>query len=76
MISMLFLVLINRVLYISIHRYEYGVFWPHLRESDYDNIGKDKGKGFNVNVPLNQVRNIRKMINPIFVFRLEGLGRA
>ncbi|KAK3762822.1 hypothetical protein RRG08_040517 [Elysia crispata] len=44
-----------RVLYISIHRYEYGVFWPHLRESDYDNIGKDKGKGFNVNVPLNQV---------------------
>ncbi|GFO21282.1 histone deacetylase [Plakobranchus ocellatus] len=44
-----------RVLYISIHRYEYGKFWPNLRESDYDYIGRDKGKGFNVNIPLNKV---------------------
>ncbi|CAL1542444.1 unnamed protein product [Lymnaea stagnalis] len=43
-----------RVLYFSIHRYEHGRFWPELRESDYDHIGKDKGKGFNINVPLNQ----------------------
>ncbi|GFS12570.1 histone deacetylase [Elysia marginata] len=44
-----------RVLYISIHRYEHGLFWPNLRESDYDHIGQDKGKGFNVNIPLNQI---------------------
>lgn len=43
-----------RVLYFSIHRYEYGNYWPNLRESDYDFIGKDKGLGFNINVPLNQ----------------------
>ncbi|XP_071158515.1 histone deacetylase 6-like isoform X4 [Mytilus edulis] len=43
-----------RVLYFSIHRYEYGNYWPNLRESDYDFIGKDKGQGFNINVPLNQ----------------------
>ncbi|OWF48323.1 histone deacetylase 6-like isoform X1 [Mizuhopecten yessoensis] len=44
-----------RVLYFSIHRYEYGKYWPNLRESDYDFIGDGKGKGYNVNVPLNKV---------------------
>ncbi|XP_045164142.2 histone deacetylase 6-like isoform X1 [Mercenaria mercenaria] len=43
-----------RVLYFSIHRYEYGDYWPKLRESDYDFIGDGEGKGFNINVPLNQ----------------------
>nr|KAG5705614.1 hypothetical protein BaRGS_034812 [Batillaria attramentaria] len=35
-------------MYFSIHRYEYGEFWPNLRESDYDFIGEGKGKGDNV----------------------------
>lgn len=48
--------LVNRVLYFSIHRYEFGKFWPNLRESDYDFIGEGKGLGYNINVPLNQVR--------------------
>ncbi|GAB1602020.1 histone deacetylase 6-like [Argonauta hians] len=43
-----------RVLYFSIHRYQHGEFWPHLRESDYDFIGAGPGTGFNINVPLNQ----------------------
>ncbi|XP_064607029.1 histone deacetylase 6-like [Liolophura sinensis] len=43
-----------RVLYFSIHRYEYGNFWPSLRESDYDYIGEGDGKGYNINVPLNK----------------------
>ncbi|XP_050539319.1 histone deacetylase 6-like [Daktulosphaira vitifoliae] len=43
-----------RVLYFSIHRYEYGQFWPNLRESDSDYIGTRSGKGYNINVPLNQ----------------------
>lgn len=42
-----------RVLYFSIHRFEYGTFWPNLRESDFDYIGQDAGMGFNFNVPLN-----------------------
>ncbi|XP_055999659.1 histone deacetylase 6-like isoform X2 [Ostrea edulis] len=44
-----------RVLYFSIHRYEFGKFWPNLRESDYDYIGEGKGLGYNINVPLNQI---------------------
>lgn len=44
------------MLYFSIHRYEFGKFWPNLRESDYDFIGEGKGLGFNINVPLNKVR--------------------
>lgn len=42
-----------RVVYFSIHRYEHGNFWPNLRESDFDFIGKEKGAGYNFNVPLN-----------------------
>lgn len=42
------------MLYFSIHRYEHGLFWPNLRESNYDFIGKNEGLGFNVNVPLNK----------------------
>lgn len=40
----------------STHRYEYGQFWPNLKESDFDAIGKGDGRGFNVNIPLNKVR--------------------
>lgn len=43
-----------RVLYFSVHRYEHGMFWPNLRESDYDYVGDGAGAGFNFNVPLNQ----------------------
>lgn len=44
-----------RVLYFSIHRWEYGTFWPHLRESNFDNIGEGKGRGYNFNLPLNKI---------------------
>lgn len=44
-----------RVLYFSIHRYEHGSFWPELRESNWDCIGKGPGTGYNINVPLNKV---------------------
>ena len=44
-----------RVLYFSIHRFEYGTFWPNLRESDFDYVGTGAGKGRNINVPLNKV---------------------
>ncbi|XP_059151084.1 polyamine deacetylase HDAC10-like [Physella acuta] len=44
-----------RVLFASIHRYEHGSEWPHLRESDYDFIGEGPGKGYTINVPLNEL---------------------
>uniref|UniRef100_A0A3B5MUC9 Histone deacetylase domain-containing protein n=1 Tax=Xiphophorus couchianus TaxID=32473 RepID=A0A3B5MUC9_9TELE len=43
------------VLYFSWHRYEHQKFWPNLRESDYDSVGKGSGAGFNINVPWNKV---------------------
>nr|XP_020480994.1 histone deacetylase 10 [Monopterus albus] len=43
------------VLYFSWHRYEHQKYWPHLRESDFDIVGKEKGAGFNINVPWNKV---------------------
>jgi len=44
-----------RVVYMSVHRYERGKYWPHLRESNSDWVGEGEGKGYNVNVPLNTV---------------------
>lgn len=41
------------MLYVSLHRFENGTFWPNLRESDFDYIGKESGRGFNINIPLN-----------------------
>ncbi|CAF0704332.1 unnamed protein product [Brachionus calyciflorus] len=43
-----------RVMYFSLHRYDYGTFWPNLRESDFDYIGEKEGKGYNINIPLNK----------------------
>ncbi|XP_054723790.1 histone deacetylase 6-like [Uloborus diversus] len=45
-----------RVLYFSIHRYEHGEFWPHLRESNFDFTGSNIAPGFNINVPLNATK--------------------
>ncbi|XP_011917809.1 PREDICTED: histone deacetylase 10 isoform X6 [Cercocebus atys] len=42
------------VLYFSWHRYEHGRFWPFLRESDADAVGRGQGLGFTVNLPWNQ----------------------
>ncbi|XP_010341641.1 polyamine deacetylase HDAC10 isoform X1 [Saimiri boliviensis] len=43
------------ILYFSWHRYEHGRFWPFLRESDADAVGRGQGLGFTVNLPWNQV---------------------
>jgi len=43
-----------RVLYISIHRYEHGAFWPELIESNYNWTGIGEGQGYNCNIPLNE----------------------
>lgn len=48
---------LSRVLYFSIHGYQNGAFWPHLRESDYHNIGSGRnGLGYNINVPMNEIK--------------------
>lgn len=44
-----------RVLYASIHRYEFGSFWPELIESNYNFTGEKEGAGFNINLPLNEI---------------------
>ncbi|KAK7075367.1 Histone deacetylase 6 [Halocaridina rubra] len=43
-----------RVLYISIHRYDYGSFFPSSEDANYDRVGTGKGQGFNVNIPWNK----------------------
>ncbi|XP_077185614.1 protein deacetylase HDAC6 isoform X2 [Paroedura picta] len=41
------------VLYISLHRYDNGTFFPTSEDADYDQVGRGAGEGFTVNVPWN-----------------------
>ncbi|KAG1972143.1 histone deacetylase 6 isoform X2 [Pimephales promelas] len=43
------------VLYFSVHRYEDGSFWPHLKASDSSSVGSGAGQGYNINLPWNKV---------------------
>ncbi|XP_064091423.1 uncharacterized protein LOC135205071 isoform X2 [Macrobrachium nipponense] len=43
-----------RVLYISIHRYDNGRFFPCSTDANYNRVGIKKGKGFNINIPWNK----------------------
>ncbi|KAA0714370.1 Histone deacetylase 6 [Triplophysa tibetana] len=42
------------VLYFSVHRYEEGSFWPHLKESSSSSVGSGAGQGYNINIPWNK----------------------
>lgn len=44
-----------RVLYISIHRYDNGSFFPGSTDANYSVVGTGKGEGYNVNIPWNKV---------------------
>ena len=43
----------SSVLYISIHRYDNGTFFPGRPDAGVDFVGSGKGEGFNVNIPWN-----------------------
>lgn len=40
-----------RVLYISLHRYENGKFYPGTKYGSFSNAGEGKGEGFTLNIP-------------------------
>lgn len=42
------------VLYISIHRYDNGNFFPHSKQSNYTYVGSGSGEGYCVNIPWNK----------------------
>ncbi|XP_077080161.1 protein deacetylase HDAC6 isoform X2 [Siphateles boraxobius] len=43
----------DSVLYISLHRYEDGTFFPNSEDANYNKVGQGKGRGYNVNIPWN-----------------------
>eukprot|EP00808_Paulinella_micropora_P000746 g32369.t1 len=43
-----------RVLYVSLHRYDDGFFYPCSEDAYFDRIGKGPGRGFNINVSWNE----------------------
>lgn len=45
----------REVLYVSLHRYDYGTFFPKSTDADCGVVGAGSGEGFNVNIPWNKV---------------------
>ncbi|KAM4662765.1 protein deacetylase HDAC6 isoform 2-T3 [Discoglossus pictus] len=41
------------VLYVSLHRYDDGLFFPSSEDAAHDQVGFGNGEGFNVNIPWN-----------------------
>lgn len=44
----------RKVLYISLHRYEHGEFFPKSNDGNYTMVGEGRGEGFNINIPWNK----------------------
>uniref|UniRef100_A0A8C0HBK4 Histone deacetylase 6 n=1 Tax=Chelonoidis abingdonii TaxID=106734 RepID=A0A8C0HBK4_CHEAB len=44
------------VLYVSLHRYDHGAFFPTSEDADADRVGEGPGRGFTLNVPWNSPR--------------------
>ncbi|XP_018305057.1 histone deacetylase 6 isoform X2 [Mycetomoellerius zeteki] len=42
------------ILYISVHRYDNGSFFPNSKLANYTSTGLNAGEGFNVNIPWNK----------------------
>ncbi|KAI4365858.1 hypothetical protein MLD38_021806 [Melastoma candidum] len=45
-----------RVLFFSVHRHEFGTFYPGNDDGDYTMIGEGEGAGYNINVPWENAR--------------------
>lgn len=43
------------VLYISVHRFDRGEFFPHTGDGAATLVGRGPGEGFTVNIPWNKV---------------------
>jgi acetoin utilization deacetylase AcuC-like enzyme len=61
--------LFSSVLLISLHRYEYGSFYPSLEDGSEEKVGEGDGEGYNVNIAWNYVGIILTvlMIAGVFV---------
>ncbi|VDP52550.1 unnamed protein product [Heligmosomoides polygyrus] len=43
----------DRVLYMSLHRHDEGMFYPMGEPKDYADVGEGRGRGYSVNIPWN-----------------------
>ena len=51
------------VLYISLHRYDNGRFFPGSKDANYTVVGEGPGTGYNINIPWNKVCKINVSSN-------------
>ena len=56
------------VLYISVHRYDNGTFFPNSERGNYTVVGDGAGQGFNVNIPWNEVCILCFILINLFIY--------
>ncbi|CAK1602419.1 unnamed protein product [Parnassius mnemosyne] len=44
----------HKIMYMSVHRYDNGSFFPQSRDANYDAVGRARGEGYNINIPWNK----------------------
>lgn len=57
----------SNVLYLSLHRYENGTFYPKSEEGNYNYDGRGDGQNFNINVAFNDVSFIILFNNNLYL---------
>lgn len=57
----------SEVLYVSVHRYDHGAFFPKSVDADFGVVGSGEGEGFNVNIPWNKVNYFHYLFHFIYV---------
>ncbi|KAG0716979.1 Histone deacetylase 5 [Chionoecetes opilio] len=48
-----------RVLYMSLHRYDHGMFFPSSEDANFDRVGTGAGQGYTINIPWNKDGEMR-----------------
>ena len=61
----------DSILFISIHRWDNGSFYPSNEESGTDCIGKGKGEGFNVLWPINKEADGELISDKDYIYACE-----
>ncbi len=59
------------VLYISLHRYDKGEFYPQGKFAGFDQLGEEKGKGFNLNYPWDLPHKYITVGDDEYIYALE-----
>ena len=63
----------SSILYVSLHRYDNGEFYPQGNFGSMEMLGEDAGKGYNLNLPWNLPHKYANIGDDEYVYALERI---